>query len=109
MSLETTEQTHRIERRERPTAIVDHLDISSDELQSSSRPYLVCKPDTAFQRVHLDPTRLLPFVAANVLEEEDERMYRLQNLKCRGVERIEVVLKVSRCSMLGYHAPLVNP
>jgi hypothetical protein len=54
-------------------------------------------------------TPLLPFVAANVLEEEDERMYRLQNLKCRGVERIEVVLKVSRCSMLGYHAPLVNP
>ena len=54
--------------------------------------YLVGKPDTGLERVHLDASFRRGVAVPDMLEEEDEGMNRLEGRQRGRVERVEVVL-----------------
>lgn len=57
----------------------------------SADTYLVRKPNPTIERIDLNTGAVLG-PAADILEQEDQGVDRLQGRECLGVERVEVVL-----------------
>lgn len=102
-------------------AIVDDLAYTSALLSvftfviQQRLTYLVREPYSTLQRVDLDAIAAPAFLPSDILEQEDECVYRLECLQSSAIQGVEIVLEEQHISFMYLHlelnedSPLVVP